>query len=196
MKTGRAWTCAELRTKSFEDLHKLWWVCIKEQNKLISQKDEAKRFKLLFPQQQKVRLSQVRQTMSNIKLVLWERKIAYQQSQAIFEREVKRLELIQEIKEYTRQQQQQATSGSPGIEGGVATVESQAQAEVEDVELTPEMERLVEAEMKRLFPIPVHLIGRPRAEAGYARKEARGGRTKKAFKNKKDKKKGGRWFVV
>ncbi|ORY30486.1 hypothetical protein BCR33DRAFT_724306 [Rhizoclosmatium globosum] len=57
-KTGRGWTCAELRNKSFYDLHKLWWICIKEQNKLLSQKDEARMFKVIFPNG--VRLQQVR----------------------------------------------------------------------------------------------------------------------------------------
>ncbi|RKO88740.1 mitochondrial 39-S ribosomal protein L47 (MRP-L47)-domain-containing protein, partial [Blyttiomyces helicus] len=47
--TGRHWNAAELRNKSFDELHKLWWVCIKEQNKLYSQKEEARRLVANFP---------------------------------------------------------------------------------------------------------------------------------------------------
>jgi large subunit ribosomal protein L47 len=43
---GRAWSVEELRHKSWDDLHKLWWVCIKERNRISTAQWEREKGKL------------------------------------------------------------------------------------------------------------------------------------------------------
>lgn len=61
----------ELRLKSFEDLHALWYVLLKEKNMLQTEKyvHKANRTKM----RNKDRLGKVRRAMSRIKHVLSER---------------------------------------------------------------------------------------------------------------------------
>lgn len=71
---GRAWTPAELRAKSWEDLHKLWWICCKERNILATQRIERGRLDAGFGDfEAKQREKQVRWTQRGIKHVLTER---------------------------------------------------------------------------------------------------------------------------
>ena len=45
---GRPWTAEELRRKSWDDLHRLWWVCVKERNRIATASVARKHFDLGF----------------------------------------------------------------------------------------------------------------------------------------------------
>ncbi|XP_030531361.1 39S ribosomal protein L47, mitochondrial isoform X2 [Rhodamnia argentea] len=70
---GRSWKAAELRLKSWEDLHKLWYVLLKEKNMLMTQRQMLHAQNLRFPNPE--RLPKVRKSMCRIKHVLTERAI-------------------------------------------------------------------------------------------------------------------------
>lgn len=71
---GRSWLARELRQKSWDDLHKLWYVLLKERNMLQSERLRAKsaRVKMMNP----TRCSKVRKSMARLKHVLSERALA------------------------------------------------------------------------------------------------------------------------
>ncbi|NXE73075.1 RM47 protein, partial [Cochlearius cochlearius] len=72
--TGDAWNIKQLRGKSSEDLHKLWYVLLKEKNMLLTLEQESKR--QLRPMPSPERLEKVEKSMKNIDLVVREREIA------------------------------------------------------------------------------------------------------------------------
>ena len=71
-KVGRSWSAKELRRKSYDDLHKLWYVLYKERNMLLTEQQLSRRRQLIFPQPE--RLYKVQKSMGAIRQVLGERK--------------------------------------------------------------------------------------------------------------------------
>ncbi|PSN31167.1 hypothetical protein C0J52_25767 [Blattella germanica] len=54
VKVGRSWKTDELRIKSNEDLHKLWFVLLKERNMLKTMEHECKEQTQLFPNPERI----------------------------------------------------------------------------------------------------------------------------------------------
>ncbi|KAF5009471.1 hypothetical protein FDECE_4306 [Fusarium decemcellulare] len=76
---GRAWTVEELRKKSWEDLHALWWVCCRERNMLATSRTELIRSKMGFGEREiDTRDEEVMKTQRAIKHALTERFYTWQ----------------------------------------------------------------------------------------------------------------------
>lgn len=75
VKHGRSWLLPELRIKSNTDLHKLWYILLKEKNMLLTMQHECKEEHRLFPSPE--RLDKVNESMSNLESVVRERNQAY-----------------------------------------------------------------------------------------------------------------------
>ncbi|CAN8074525.1 unnamed protein product [Agarophyton chilense] len=80
-RTGRAWRTSELRLKSYEDLHKLWFILLKERNVLLTEKAWCKtnsRYWVNGPSN----LYKVKRSMARLKGVIGERTRAYKAKRA------------------------------------------------------------------------------------------------------------------
>ncbi|KAG5518528.1 hypothetical protein PMAC_002924 [Pneumocystis sp. 'macacae'] len=89
MKHGRAWMASELRLKSFEDLHRLWYLCLKERNIIATQRHERQRLRIFTGIEEAVKRDrQVRLTMARLKFVLNERIRAWKEAKNIGKKEI------------------------------------------------------------------------------------------------------------
>eukprot|EP00605_Chrysophyceae_sp_TOSAG23-4_P000646 GSChrysophyteH1.ASY1.ANO1.728.1 assembled CDS len=70
---GRSWTAADLRRKSFDDLHKLWFILYKERNMLLSERAKMQRMQTPVSPLDESRYVKVKRSMGAIKHVLRER---------------------------------------------------------------------------------------------------------------------------
>eukprot|EP00045_Choanoeca_perplexa_P003778 m.33347 g.33347 ORF g.33347 m.33347 type:complete len:284 (+) comp12225_c0_seq1:25-876(+) len=88
-KVGRRWLARDLRMKSDEDLHKLWYVLLMEKNKLLTIKHECKRQGYLIPRPDRFR--KVRKSMEALKFVVREREVARKQAAEFHPEDLQRI---------------------------------------------------------------------------------------------------------
>ncbi|XP_023827537.1 large ribosomal subunit protein uL29m [Salvelinus sp. IW2-2015] len=74
VKSGAPWMAKQLRTKSNEDLHKLWYVLLKEKNMLLTTEQESKRQRIQMPSPE--RLKKIERSMKRLDTVVKEREDA------------------------------------------------------------------------------------------------------------------------
>ncbi|CCE61724.1 hypothetical protein TPHA_0B00520 [Tetrapisispora phaffii CBS 4417] len=85
--TSRAWSIPELRRKSFDDLHSLWYICLKERN-ILARENHLLRNIVNGNQGTFEDVSEkIRTTMWRIRHVLSERDWAFKNAQLAFENE-------------------------------------------------------------------------------------------------------------
>ncbi|KAK4880264.1 hypothetical protein RN001_008410 [Aquatica leii] len=75
VKSGRSWRKDDLRIKSNTDLHKLWYILLKEKNMLLTMEHEHNDQARLFPGPE--RIDKVIESMENLEEVVRERNRAY-----------------------------------------------------------------------------------------------------------------------
>ncbi|KUI53717.1 54S ribosomal protein L4, mitochondrial [Cytospora mali] len=81
---GRAWRVEELRRKSWDDLHLLWWVCVKERNRIATSNWERAKGRYGYgDSESREREMEVRKTQASIKHVLTERYYAWEDARIL-----------------------------------------------------------------------------------------------------------------
>lgn len=81
-KTGRAWRTNELRLKSFDDLHRLWYVLLRERNVLLTEKEWCRSNGRHWLRGES-NLYKVKRSMARLKGVVGERNRVYKAQQAL-----------------------------------------------------------------------------------------------------------------
>ncbi|KAJ3813348.1 mitochondrial 39-S ribosomal protein L47 (MRP-L47)-domain-containing protein [Lentinula lateritia] len=87
-RSGRSWKASELRLKSFEDLHALWYILLRERNLLATQEEEVRRLGVMKAVQTfNNQIRMCRKSMARIKYVMNERRLAYEGAVTLAEEE-------------------------------------------------------------------------------------------------------------
>lgn len=109
LKTGRAWRIDELRLKNHDDLHKLWYVLLKEKNKLKSDSLMAiqmQQFYFRYNDLKKVKLS-----MARLLTVVNERKKLRAMYRAHLEDEYIKLKKQHELEAFLAERERRKQAG-------------------------------------------------------------------------------------
>ncbi|KIK52047.1 hypothetical protein GYMLUDRAFT_208245 [Collybiopsis luxurians FD-317 M1] len=109
--SGRSWKASELRLKSFEDLHVLWYILLRERNLLATQQEEVRRLgalRLLQIFNRRTRMC--RKSMARIKYVMNERRLAYEGAVKLAEEQktahTTKLVLQQQLADHQKERQE------------------------------------------------------------------------------------------
>ncbi|PVV05450.1 hypothetical protein BB560_000028 [Smittium megazygosporum] len=127
IETGRAWTAAELRNKSWEDLNKLWYVLLKERNLLATQKEEAARNKIDYSYFSNTdRIVACKKSMARIKTVLEQRRQAYEKAVGIDKtnRRERYKKMYQRLKGIITEEDLDKTSSHSGVSDSLKSIRS------------------------------------------------------------------------
>lgn len=116
---GRSWMKDDLRIKSNSDLHKLWYILLKERNMILTMRHECKRLGIPMPGPQ--RYGMVLASMRNLQAIIDER------NNAIMELEKERW--------YKFDEQLEAEKEAPYYRKNIETIEQQTETnDVEEIE--------------------------------------------------------------
>ena len=108
-KNGRSWRAEELRLKSHDDLHKLWYVLLKEKNKLKSDFLMAKQMGQVFIGKHDIK--KVSLSMARLLTVVNERKRLRSQYRIFLEDEYIRKVKEREMNEFLANRDRMAAKG-------------------------------------------------------------------------------------